>query len=127
MKTIIVDFDGVIHWYRQGWKDGSIYDEPTPGTKEALQELKEIGCKITIFSTRAFDRITPVKGVKEPSQYLEMIQWLEKYEIPFDEIWQESGKPIGHVYIDDRAIQFRGNWRETIQQTQTFKAWSTNY
>ena len=124
-KTLIVDFDGVLHWYREGWKDGSIYDEPVPGARQAMEELIEIGYKIVIFSTRAFDRT--VKGVFEPSQKGEMIDWLNRYQIPCHDIWQEHGKPMGHAYLDDRAIQFRGNWRESIQSIQTFKAWSTQY
>ena len=124
-KTLIVDFDGVLHWYRQGWLDGSIYDEPSPGAKEAMQELREIGYKIVIFSTRAFDRT--VKGVKEHSQFIAMTDWLHRYDIPYDSIWMDIGKPMGHAYLDDRAIQFRGNWRESIQAINTFKAWSTQY
>lgn len=122
MKTIIVDFDGVIHWYRKGWQDGTIYDEPVPGVKQALEELKEIGYEIIIFSTRAFTRV--VKGKTEESQYYAMCSWLAKYEIPYDSIWQEVGKPMGYVYLDDRAIQFKGNWRETLQNIQTFKVWN---
>lgn len=39
MTTVAVDFDGVIHTYRKGWHDGTIYDEPIPGAFDALQAL----------------------------------------------------------------------------------------
>ena len=35
-KNICVDFDGVIHKNSKGFHDGTIYDDPVEGTKEAL-------------------------------------------------------------------------------------------
>lgn len=41
MRTVCVDFDGVIHRYSKGWHDGSIYDEPMPGAIEGIKRLQE--------------------------------------------------------------------------------------
>jgi hypothetical protein len=32
-------------------------------------------------------------------------------------------KPIAHVYIDDRAITFNGDWKETLKQIEEFQPW----
>ena len=42
-KTIVFDFDGVIHKYSKGWQDGSIYDEPTPGVSAVIEKLHNKG------------------------------------------------------------------------------------
>jgi len=41
--TVAIDFDGVLHRYSEGWKDGQIYDEPVEGSREALQAMKDLG------------------------------------------------------------------------------------
>ena len=52
-KTIAIDFDGVIHAYSKGWHDGTCYDEPVEGAKEALERLCKRGYHIVIFTCRA--------------------------------------------------------------------------
>ena len=51
-NTIAIDFDGVIHKNSKGYHDGSIYDEPLEGTKEALKYLSE-KYKLVIFTCKA--------------------------------------------------------------------------
>ena len=43
-KTIVFDFDGVIHKYSKGWQDGSIYDEPVEGIKDLINEYNDLSC-----------------------------------------------------------------------------------
>ena len=51
--NIAVDFDGVIHRYSKGWHDGTIYDEPVEGAREALEGLVDKGHMIIVYSQGA--------------------------------------------------------------------------
>lgn len=117
--TIAIDFDGVIHRYSQGWNGGAIYDPPVEGTREALEQLKAKGWKIYIFSTRSNKMF---RKKDEPDQEAAMKAWLAEHQIPYDKIWS-FGKPMADIYLDDRALPFRGDWHDSLQQIEGFKPW----
>lgn len=103
-KTVAIDFDGVIHKYSEGWKDGEIYDEPVEGSFEAIHELYVRGYSVAIFSTR------------EPE---DMREWFGKWhrkKFPKREIVSPNftkEKPPAIAYIDDRGIRFT-NWTDIL-------------
>ena len=74
-KTVVFDFDGVIHKYSKGWQDGSIYDEPVEGIKDIIDKLRQSGYKVVVVSTRTAKR----EGLKA------VISWLNKYHIAVDD------------------------------------------
>lgn len=102
--SLLVDFDGVIHKYSKKWQDGSIYDEPVPGVKEALQALLDKGYEIIIFTTRADPHI--INGVEQPGQYQEVVDYLNKWAIPFTRVHHGVGKPLAKLLIDDNTYRF---------------------
>ncbi|MFM7910893.1 MAG: hypothetical protein ACKO9W_01840, partial [Bacteroidota bacterium] len=118
--TVAIDFDGVLHQYSEGWKDGQIYDEPVEGSRQALQAMKDMGWKIYIFSTRSNKLY---HKDQEKAQDQAMKTWLEHQEIPYDRLWN-FGKPMADVYIDDRALTFRGDWKAPLQEAQNFSPWN---
>jgi len=117
--TIAVDFDGVIHRYGKGWNGGEIYDKPVNGVREALQKLRNEGHKIYIFSVRT-NTIFHKKDKMDQEKMMKA--WLEENQIPYDKIWT-FGKPMADIFIDDRAIGFKGNWDETLNDVLQFKSW----
>lgn len=110
-KTIVFDFDGVIHRYSKGWQDGSIYDKPVKGIKEVIDELRK-DYKIVIVSTRS--------ATEEGKNNI--INWLKKYDIKVDDISKE--KPPALIYVDDRAINFDGNCKTLMKKINNFKGWT---
>ena len=118
--TVAIDFDGVLHRYSDGWKDGQIYDEPVDGSREALQAMKDQGWKIYIFSTRS-NKLYHKE--QEKAQDQAMKTWLDQHGIPYDRIWN-FGKPMADLYIDDRALTFRGDWKATLHEAQNFSPWN---
>ena len=87
---IAIDFDGVIH----DWEhpiDGRHMGPPIEGVKEALVALKQQGHRVIIHSCNRPNVIA---------------NFMKYYELPYDDLWDEKGKPIADVYLDDRAITF---------------------
>lgn len=110
-KTVVFDFDGVIHSYKSGWKGATIItDEPVEGIKETIDTLRE-DFKVVIVSTRCFQE----GGIAAINA------WLEKYKIVVDDVLGE--KPPAIVYVDDRAICFNGKTEGLVNEIKSFKNW----
>lgn len=102
MKTICVDYDGVIHPYSKGFGDGTIADEPpVDGAIEGMQRLIKRGYKIVILTAR-------------PNENNDVTNWLGKYwtDTPLPEI--TNVKPIAIAYVGKWMFRFSGNWDEIL-------------
>lgn len=111
-KTIVFDFDGVIHSYKSGWQGiDVISDEPTQGIKEVIDRLRESDYEVVIVSTRSAKK-EGMTAIKE---------WLAKYSIEVDDVKTE--KPPALVYVDDRAICFDGKTDGLFEKIVNFKTW----
>jgi hypothetical protein len=127
---ICVDFDGVIHSYKSGWKGASeIPDEPVPGaiewimthlpTPDALGHMGDYkGPEVQIYSSRS----------KSWFGRRAMKKWLVKHGLPHQYISDgilkfPSKKPAAFLTIDDRAICFNGTF-PSAKEMMSFKPWN---
>ena len=100
-KTIAIDFDGVIHRYSKGFQGlDNIYDLPSDGCFEALENLKRDGYTLKILSSR------PKEIIKK---------WLveNKMDHFFDDV--SNHKFPATIYIDDRGYHFK-SWETTLKE-----------
>lgn len=98
--TIYVDYDRTIH-DNNNRPDGKKLGKPILGAKESLQQLKDEGHEIVVFTVRA----------KEDTRFLE--DWFRYFGIPYDSITNIKG--AADFYIDDKAIHF-DNWEDTLNK-----------
>ena len=81
-KTLLFDFDGVIHSYTSGWKGIDVIpDKPVEGIERLIKELRK-EYTIKIYSTRCLEE----KGINAIEEYL------EKYNIVVDGITNAKEK-----------------------------------
>lgn len=106
-KAIAFDFDGVIHKYSQGWKDGSIYDEYNPEVMDLILVLTKIDIPVFICSTRSPKQIKKWWDKQGFILKTEVIK--SKYQF-----WNKVGvigitniKLPAQVYVDDRAYKYK--------------------
>lgn len=129
--AVSVDFDGVLHAYSQGWRDGSIYDSPVPGALVGLWAVTQLA-PVFIHTAREPEHVGP---------------WLEArgFDVTLDErcvcrttptptpatcggcrgdglltFWNQVGQLLvtnrklpADRYVDDRAVTFQ-SWPQTL-------------
>ena len=102
---ICVDFDGVLNNYA-GY-DGENLGTIKHGAKEFLQKLNE-EYTVTILTVRGYE---PVMKWLDENQLLEYVDFVTKI------------KPPAVAYIDDRAVCFKGDYKETLEELKGFKTY----
>jgi len=117
VRTLCVDFDGVIHSYTSGWKgECNIPDPPVEGAFDWLAGLILSGkFAICIYSSRS----------KFPGAIDAMKKWFNDHNLIqsyIDLLQFPTEKPSAFLTIDDRAICFNGVF-PTEEFIVNFKTW----
>jgi hypothetical protein len=105
-----VDLDGVLNVY-DGWRGPEYYHPPQPGAAQFLASLNQRGYAVVVFTVRWIPDVE---------------QWLKEHDLAEFVSTVTNQKPAAHVYIDDRAICFQGDFESTLDLIDNFKAyWET--
>lgn len=81
--------------------------KPKANAIETINKLYESGNTIIIYSARTW------------VEYEMTVDWLNKHGVRYHQLMM--GKPIGDVWIDDRAINCNNNWEEIASKLLTWK------
>ena len=101
--TVALDLDGTLAAY-SGWSE--TIGDPLPGAYGFVQDLRDLGFSIVVFTARR-----PLEGVQA---------WLDAHGFDCE---ATAEKPPASVFLDDRAITFRGDYGAALQQIEAFAPW----
>jgi len=113
-KTLLVDFDGVLHAHMSEFTDPAVIaDGPVSDAIEWLDEMVKAGFTVAIFSTRS----------SAPGGVDAMREWLAEHGADPDLFEFPTEKPIAFLSIDDRAWRFEGTF-PTTAELEAFTPWN---
>lgn len=118
-KSILcLDFDGVIHSYKSGWKGADVIpDPPVDGAMAFIREaLKHF--RVAIFSSRS----NQPGGLGAMKDYIAVNSEIGFHD-PIVGLEWPTEKPAAMVTIDDRALTFDGTW-PSIEVLKAFQPWN---
>ncbi len=105
-SVVCVDLDGVLNQF-DGWKGPDYFHPPRPGAREFLQKLRSLGYEVVIFTVRWKPHVE---------------HWLTQNGLAEFVNGVTDKKPPAHLYIDDRAFCFRGDFQEALDLIPHFRA-----
>ncbi len=121
---LCLDFDGVLHSYTSGWKGADVIsDGPVPGAIAFLRgAVKRFD--VCIFSSRSHQS----GGIEAMAEWIDYCAGEERLSDREDLAWVTEitfpkHKPPAMVALDDRAIQFTGEWPD-LDDLRNFKPWN---
>lgn len=115
MPRLCIDFDGTICKWKYPYAG-----KPQPHVKEVLTKLKKRGFYISILSCRTSKELHEgPNAFIEKARHAKIIEdYMKEYDLPYDEILYDYDKPIAMYYIDDQAIQFKGDWNDVLKEIE---------
>jgi hypothetical protein len=96
---IIIDLDGTICSEEKTFSRSMA--KPIAGAQASINRLYDEGHIIIIYTSRTW------------MEFEMTTDWLKKYNFKYHQLFM--GKPIGDVWIDDRALKFE-NWEIAINK-----------
>lgn len=113
-RVYAFDFDGVVAEY-EGFKSATHTGKPIDEVIKAIRILKSDGHKILLHSTRSSELLKKYCIDNDiPVDYYNHNPELES---------ENPRKPVAYVYIDDRAVCYKGQTAEKlVEEIETFKA-----
>lgn len=104
-KKILIDLDGVLNEYGKEKFDENFIPEIKIGAKEFIQKVSEFA-ELYLFTSRNLILAT---------------KWLIKYDL--DKYFKDvtNVKIPSYLYIDDRTVCFKGDYKQTLEDIENFK------
>lgn len=104
-KKILIDLDGVLNEYGKEKFDENFIPEIKSGAKEFIQKVSEFA-ELYLFTSRNLILAT---------------KWLIKNDL--DKYFKDvtNVKIPSYLYIDDRTVCFKGDYKQTLEDIENFK------
>lgn len=104
-KKILIDLDGVLNEYGKEKIDENFIPEIKIGAKEFIQKVSEFA-ELYLFTSRNLILAT---------------KWLIKNDL--DKYFKDvtNVKIPSYLYIDDRTVCFKGDYKQTLEDIENFK------
>lgn len=103
--TFVFDVDGTLCPIK---KEDERYEDivPYPEMVEKIRQYKKGGAKIVFLTSRNMNSFNGNIGLINARTAKTLLAWLDKWEIPYDEIIYGKPWPGHHgFYVDDRTVR----------------------